>query len=73
MAEPDYDGSRIVMLRKDADAMRDRIAALEARERELVALVHRAATESVVTESDEPGCFFCDRITHAEDCPARGM
>jgi len=33
-------------------------------------LVRRASTDSCVTTSDEPGCFFCDRVDHTPDCPA---
>lgn len=33
-------------------------------------LVRRAATDSEVTTSDWPGCFYCDRVEHAQNCPA---
>jgi hypothetical protein len=37
----------------------------------LTALVLRASTESVVTTSDDPGCFYCDSVgRHSAGCPA---
>ena len=34
------------------------------------ALIRRTAADSVVTTSDEPGCFYCDHEEHTDDCPA---
>ncbi len=40
--------------------------------KELVELVKRATTDSVVTTSSDPGCFYCDKADDCrEDCPAR--
>lgn len=45
--------------------------ALEKQRDELLALVRRAAEDSCVTTSDDPGCFFCDWSEHRDDCPAK--
>ena len=37
----------------------------------LLVLVELASMNSVVTTSDDPGCFFCDQVDHADDCPAK--
>ncbi len=38
---------------------------------ELAELVKRARTDSCVTTSDDPGCFFCDQANEcSKDCPA---
>ena len=57
-------------------ADRDAIVALHNAAPALFALAElaiRASKDSVVTTSDEPGCFFCDTADgeHAEDCPYR--
>lgn len=46
------------------------LLALAERAAELERLVRRAATESTVTVSDHPGCFYCDSVEHTKDCPA---
>ena len=54
-----------------------KVAELEARIRELDALVAEAreligyaAESSTVTTSDEPGCFWCDYEKHRKKCKA---
>ena len=47
------------------------LAKEKARAAVMIALVNRAASDSIVTTSDGPGCFFCDHEKHREDCPAR--
>lgn len=39
----------------------------------LRALVRRAAEDSCVTTSDDPGCFYCDHGDHTDDCPTNGL
>lgn len=46
-----------------------RIRRLEA----AVELVRRAAQDSTVTTSDEPGCFYCDHEEHTPICPAKAL
>lgn len=49
----------------------EQLASAQARNAVLESLVRRAATESLVTDSDGPGCFYCDRAgEHAVDCLA---
>lgn len=51
----------------DAAEERDR---LRSQRDALLALVERAASDSCVTTSDDPGCFYCDHATHTKRCPA---
>ena len=61
----------LVLCRERRDTAQHGCQERDARILALEALVFRAATESVVTMSDDPGCFFCDRAEgHADGCPA---
>jgi hypothetical protein len=43
---------------------------LRAQRDALLTLVERAATDSCVTTSDDPGCFYCDHAEHTKQCQA---
>ena len=46
------------------------VTELERQVIDLKVLVRRASSDSVVTTSDEPGCFYCDHAEeHADNCP----
>jgi len=50
----------------------DEIEALRAENERLREVMRRPMEDSVVTTSDNPGCFFCDRAgEHAKDCEAK--